>query len=224
MRNTFLTLWVFIFILSCSKDAEDPIDTDYNLNIPSNFPEVKFHFSENKPTKYGVELGKKLFYDGKLARDNSTACAFCHIQENAFTHHGHSVSHGVDGLQGFRNTPPIQNMIFLENYMWDGSVVDLQMQPIIPISSEVEMDETMANVVKKLEKDNEYRKLFKIVYGDSEINADRILNAITQFIATMISADSKYDKVIRNEGKSFTDDEYAGKILFENKCATIGHK
>lgn len=220
MKNTLLTLWVFVLVLSCGGASEDPIDTDYNLNIPSNFPEVKFHFSTNSPTRYGVELGKKLFYDGRLARDNATACAFCHIQENAFTHHGHSVSHGVDGLEGFRNAPPIQNMIFLETYMWDGSVTQLEHQPIIPISSEVEMDETIGNIVEKLKQDDEYRQLFKRVYGNSEINADRILNAITQFVATMISADSKYDKVVRNEGEVFTTDEQAGKLLFEDKCAS----
>jgi cytochrome c peroxidase len=63
--------------------------------VPSNFPDLAYDISTNPPTEKGFELGKN-FYDGRLASDGLVSCGFCHLQENAFTHHGHTVSHGVD--------------------------------------------------------------------------------------------------------------------------------
>lgn len=68
--------------------------------------------SYNPLTEKGFELGKKIFYDGRLASDGVVSCGFCHMQENAFTHHGHTFSHGVGDGIGTRNAPPIQNMAF----------------------------------------------------------------------------------------------------------------
>lgn len=216
---------MMLSIFSCrgEEDIQYPIDEAYALILPNNFPPIQEDFKDQKLTKYGVELGKKLFYDGRLASDNAVACAFCHIQENAFTHHGHSISHGVQGREGFRNAPPLQNLMYLKTYMWDGAVTELQQQPIIPITAHEEMDESMGNIVKKLQNDSEYKKLFKVVYGDESITAERILKSLTQFMSIMISADSKYDKVIRNEGAVFTAEESAGREIFNQKCASC-HK
>ncbi|WKS95742.1 cytochrome-c peroxidase [Riemerella columbina] len=223
MKSYYLAiLMVFGILWACRNDdntAQLPIDQPYHLALPSHFPAVQYALKDNPPTQYGVALGKKLFYDGRLAKDNAVACAFCHIQENAFTHHGHSVSHGVEGREGIRNAPPIQNMIFLKRYMWDGSVTQLDMQPIIPISTHEEMDETIENIIIKIKDDTEYQRLFSIVYGDKNITAERILKSITQFMATLISANSKYDRVIRHESE-FTPEEAQGYAVFQNKCAS----
>lgn len=222
MKSYIITgLVVLVSVLSCRSDEAEvqyPIDQPYAFGIPSNFPEVKYNLQANKPTEYGVQLGKKLFYDGRLAKDNAVACAFCHIQEDAFTHHGHTVSHGVEGREGFRNALPIQNMIFFDKYMWDGSVTDLEMQPIIPISAHEEMDETIENITQKIKDDKDYKRLFTIVYGDDKVTAERILKSLTQFMSIMISANSKYDKVVRNEGEKFTEEEARGYAIFKQKC------
>ncbi|WP_026315390.1 cytochrome-c peroxidase [Riemerella columbina] len=223
MKSYYIAaLFLFSLMWACRNDTETvplPIDEPYPLEIPSNFPKIVYNIEGNPPTTYGVALGKKLFYDGRLAKDNAVACAFCHIQENAFTHHGHAVSHGVEGREGMRNTPPLQNLIFLKHYMWDGVVTDLELQPIIPISTHEEMDENMENIIEKLKHDREYQRLFSIVYGDKKITADRILKSITQFVSTLISANSKYDQVMRNEGTTFTPLEAKGYAIFNNKCA-----
>lgn len=224
MKSYYLSIIMLLGILwACRNDETiDPLPTDevYRLQIPSNFPNIEYQISQNQPTKYGVALGKKLFYDGRLAKDNAVACAFCHIQQDAFTHHGHPVSHGVEGREGTRNTPPIQNMIFMKHYMWDGVVTNLEMQPIIPISTHEEMDETIENIINKLKDDKEYKKLFTIVYGDDKITANRILKAITQFMATLISAESKFDQVTRDKTASFTPAEAKGYATFQEKCAS----
>ncbi|AZA53081.1 cytochrome-c peroxidase [Chryseobacterium sp. G0201] len=219
--KTGIILFSFLNIVSCSDEVIEPLEKDeaYNLEFPSYFSELTFDQSGNPITKKGVELGRKLFYEGRLSRNNTISCGFCHIQENAFTHHGHTVSHGVDDRIGIRNAPAIQNMAFLKRYMWDGVIHNLNEQPIIPITDANEMDSSMPEVISKLSADSKYKKLFKSAYGDESITGERVLKALSQFMATMISADSKYDRF--KQGKeNFTSEETQGMNLFQQKCAS----
>ncbi|MBT2621843.1 cytochrome c peroxidase [Chryseobacterium sp. ISL-6] len=211
----------FFNIVSCSDEVIEPLEKDeaYALQFPAYFPEMSFDQAGNPVTRNGVELGRKLFYEGRLSRNNTISCGFCHIQENAFTHHGHNVSHGVDDRIGIRNAPPIQNMAFLKRYMWDGVIHNLNEQPIIPITDANEMDSSMPEVISKLNLDDKYKKLFKAAYGDENITGERVLKALSQFMVTMISADSKYDRY--KQGKeTLTSAESQGMALFQQKCAS----
>nr|BFF39166.1 hypothetical protein BACY1_09710 [Tenacibaculum mesophilum] len=175
---------------------------------PSNFPEPHYNLSSNPITEKGFELGKKLFYEGKLSSDGVVSCAFCHQQKFAFTHHGHQLSHGVEDRVGTRNTPPIQNMAFQKQFSWDGAAFHLDIFPIIPITNPVEMDETVTNILEKLQQDAAYRKLFSQAFEDGEINADNTFKAMSQFMLMMVSANSKYDKYVRVEkGGEFSEQE-----------------
>ena len=187
---------------------------------PANFPEPVYALDQNRPTTAGVALGKALFYDGMLSRDNSIACAECHNQAYAFTHHQHDVSHGIDNRVGTRNSMPLQNLAWEHNFFWDGGVHDLDLVPIAPIENPVEMDEKSTNVVSKLRKSNKYPPLFKAAFGTDEITGPRFLQALSQFMLTMVSGNSRYDKYVRNEpGGTLTDDERAGLTLFRAKCS-----
>ncbi|MDQ1804877.1 cytochrome-c peroxidase [Chryseobacterium sp. PTM-20240506] len=216
-----LIIVTFFNIISCSDEVIEPLEKDeaYNLQFPAYFPEMTFDKTGNPVTKNGVELGRKLFYEGRLSRNNTISCGFCHIQENAFTHHGHNVSHGVDDRIGIRNAPPIQNMAFLKRYMWDGVIHNLNEQPIIPITDANEMDSSMPEVIAKLNADSKYRNLFKAAYGDEYITGERVLKALSQFMVTMISGNSKYDQY--KHGKAtFTTTEMKGMALFQQKCSS----
>lgn len=195
----------------------DPVYLD--LEIPSNFPEPTYDIENNRPTQAGFELGKKLFYDGRLSSTGVISCGFCHIQDFAFTHHTHIVSHGVNGALGTRNAPSLQNMMFMESFNWDGSVSHLDLQPIVPITAEVEMNETVTNVLQKLKNDPDYINAFKQAFENGEIDTNNMLKAISQFVITMVSGNTKYDRVMRNEGNTFTSAELSGKSAFEQKCA-----
>lgn len=226
MINFFLKTILFLTVVllgfvSCSDEVMQPLEKDeaYNLNFPSYFPKMTFDQSANPVTKNGVELGRKLFYEGRLSRNNTISCGFCHIQENAFTHHGHTVSHGVDDRIGIRNAPPIQNMAFLKRYMWDGVIHNLNEQPIIPMTDVNEMDSSMPEAISKIKDDQKYKKLFAAAYGDENITGERILKALSQFMASMISADSKYDRVKQGRD-SFTSEESQGMTLFNKNCAS----
>lgn len=222
--KTLLAVPLFTMFVSCSDEVIEPLEKNeaYNVSFPSYFPAMTFDTSGNPVTKNGVELGRKLFYEGRLSRNNTISCGFCHIQENAFTHHGHPVSHGVDDRTGIRNAPPIQNMAFLKRYMWDGVIHNLNEQPIIPITNEDEMDSSMPEAVSKLNADPKYKKLFKAAYGDEKITGERVLKALSQFMVTLVSADSKYDRM--KQGKeSFSAEEAQGMHLFQQKCASCHH-
>ncbi|MET3034989.1 cytochrome c peroxidase [Chryseobacterium sp. NRRL B-14859] len=226
MINFLLKTILFLFTLlagciSCTEEVMQPLEKDEvcNLTFPSYFPEMTFNISDNPVTKNGVELGRNLFYEGRLSRNNTISCGFCHIQENAFTHHGHTVSHGVDDRIGIRNAPPIQNMAFLKKYMWDGVIHNLNEQPIIPITDVNEMDSSMPEAISKIKNDPKYKKLFKAAYGDENITGERVLKALSQFMASMISADSKYDR-FRQGKEKLTSEESQGMALFNQKCAS----
>ena len=225
MRLSFFLL-LSLFLVSCSEEDADSgyeaiVENDtLSIEIPDYFPEVTYNFEANPPTEKGFELGKKLFYDGKLSSDGVVSCGFCHIQDFSFTHHTHIVSHGVNGALGTRNAQPLQNMIFMNEFTWDGAAESLDAQPIIPITAEVEMNESFSNIIDKLQADEEYPQLFAEAFENGEVNTDNMLKAISQFLVMMVSADSKYDKILKNEGSQFTTEEEAGKVLFDQKCAT----
>ena len=151
MKNIFFLFFAISFI-SCSNSSEDELYTPIPLevNVPSNFPEMVYNLDNNPVTEAGFELGKALFYEGKLSANNAIPCAFCHEQAFAFTHHEHTVSHGLDGGIGTRNAQPMQNLAYQSEFMWDGAATHLDFQPIIPLTSEVEMGETLSNVITKL--------------------------------------------------------------------------
>ena len=222
MQKWIVLLAVVAVIIACQNNAEEEyiaVPTPMELSIPSNFPEVAYNLEVNPLTEEGFELGKKLFYDGSLSSTGVVSCGFCHEQAFSFTHHGHTVSHGVNGLEGFRNAQPLHNLAFFNEFTWDGAATHLDLQPIIPITSEVEMNERIPNVLSKLRADKEYPKLFTKAFGDDAINSERLLKALSQFMLQMVSGNSRYDKYSRGEGEILTDKELAGLETFRQKCA-----
>ncbi len=221
MRSILISLFFFT-VIAC-KDNDDYIEVNetLTLEIPSNFPELAYDIEANPPTEVGFELGRQLFYDGNLSSNGYVSCGFCHEQNTAFTHHGHQFSHGVDDQEGTRNTPSIQNVAFKTKFTWDGATEFLDLFPIIPITNEVEMGETMTSVLAKVKADTNYQDLFSRAFEDGEVNMDNFLKALSQFMVMMISSNSKYDKYVRGEeGGDFSDLEIEGLALFKNKCAT----
>lgn len=216
----YLLFLIFPMLISCSND-DDYQNVPIDFKVPSNFPDLAYDFTNNPPTEKGFELGKKLFYDGRLASDGIVSCGFCHIQENAFTHHGHTVSHGVNNAAGTRNSPPIQNMAFQKAYMWDGATTHLDLQPIIPFTSPIEMNGNFSNAIAMMKNDAQYKKLFKQAFDGGEINSENMLKALGQFMALLVSSNSKFDKYRRNEsGGTMTADELDGYAIFNQKCAS----
>jgi cytochrome c peroxidase len=222
MKIKHILLLIFAMFFSCSDDDSDEYQNiPIEFNVPSNFPALAYNLETNPLTEKGFELGKKLFYDGRLASDGVVSCGFCHIQEDAFTHHGHTFSHGVGESIGTRNTPSIQNLAFQTTFMWDGATNHLDLQPIIPLTSPIEMDGNFENIISMMKNDSSYKKLFKQAFSNGEINAENMLKALGQFMVMATSSNSRFDKYRRNEnGGTLSTNELEGYAIFNQKCAS----
>lgn len=187
--------------------------------VPKGWPQPAYDFSKNPLTEEGIALGKKLFYDERLSKDGSISCASCHQQFGAFNTYDHNLSHGFNNSLTTRNAPGLFNLAWQKEFMWDGGINHLDLQPLAPITAENEMAETIENVINKLKADKEYKQLFKAAFGDETINTQRLGKAISQFELQLVSSNSKYDKVMRGEA-NFILPEQLGYDIFKKKCVS----
>ncbi len=208
---------VFSLFLFCSFESDSSDDSLFY--VPIGFPKPIYDTTRNPITQDKVNLGKALFYDPILSKDNTISCNSCHSQQNAFAHSDHRLSHGTNDIIGNRNAPALFNLSWNQHFMVDGAVHHLDAQSLAPITNPIEMNESLENVVKKLQLSPIYPKLFFKAYGDSIVTGTKTLKAMGQFMATLISANSKYDKVIRKESQ-FTESEQRGYELFKTNCAS----
>lgn len=192
---------------------------EYVFDVPQNWPKPHYNFSKNPLSIHKIELGRVLFYDPILSRDNTISCTTCHSQYNAFTHVDHDLSHGINDRIGTRNSPALMNLAWHKSFMWDGSINHLDVQSLAPISHPDEMGETIENVVLKLQNSKKYPRLFLNAFGDSMITGEHTLKALSQFMLTLVSSNSKYDSVMRKQ-VVFTKQEENGYHLFKQHCSS----
>ncbi|WP_395047436.1 cytochrome-c peroxidase [Flavobacterium sp.] len=207
--------FVLIILLAFVKKTLTPIYFD----IPKGWSKPYYDFKNNPLTEERFQLGRQLFYDPILSKDNTISCANCHLQATGFTHVDHALSHGIEGKIGNRNSLTLQNLAWSKTFMWDGAVNHLDVQPLAPITSPVEMDETLQNVVYKLQNNEKYQQLFYNAFGTSKVTGQLTLKALSQFLVMLKTSNSKYDKVMREE-ELFTDIEQKGYNLFKINCAS----
>lgn len=189
--------------------------------VPEGWPQPVYNFENNEITKEKFVLGRELFYEEMLSSDNTISCGSCHQAFAAFANEEHNFSHGVNGLLGNRNAPPVFNVNWHPYFMWDGGINHIEVQPLGPIANPVEMNENINTALAKLSADAKYKKLFKDAYGDEAATTDRLLKSMSVFMGMMYSYQSKYDHVKRGEeGAAFTSAEQAGYIVFQNRCAS----
>ncbi len=207
-----------VLMVSRCKDDPDtsgPISygTPYTLQVPSGFPQANTP-ADNPMTVEGIRLGRFLFYEKALSDDQSISCASCHMQERAFTD-ATPTSVGTRGIFGRRKAMPLFNLAFHDNFFWDGRVVTLEEQSLHPIRDSIEMDNDLSTVIQRLSANPLYPPMFKAAFGSEKITEDRIARSIAQFERTLISANSKFDRVIRlKTGETFTALEQRGYDLF----------
>lgn len=206
------------FLSSCGEESViEPVEefstTPYKLLIPDNLPRAILP-DDNPLTEEGVELGKELFSDGILSRDGTISCNSCHKQGNAFSDGNIKFSVGVDGRIGTRNSMPLFNLFYHQKgFFWDGRSDSLRNQVLVPIEDPLEMDETLENVVYKLNNSSKYRSMFYRAFEDSVVTERNLGLALEQFLLTLVSGNSKYDKVQRGEAE-FTESESRGEEIF----------
>lgn len=181
------------------------------LVTPPFFPAMPLPAS-GVMTQASVALGRMLFHDPILSRDSSFACANCHQQQYAFGDAPVRVSTGHTGVAMRRNTPPLFNLAWYPAFSWDGRSPTLEDQVLHPVRTASEMGGDWPQVVSRVERSSRYRPLFAAAFPGVLIDSTLIARAIEHFLRTLISANSKYDRVLRGEDR-FTTDEHAGFLI-----------
>lgn len=205
--------------MACEKD-QPTINTDYTFVAPSHFPPSSYTFENNPVSEKGIKLGRKLFFDPILSRNGAISCNNCHQQQLSFADAPHHpISIGVDGLPGIRNSPSLANLAFFKEFFWDGGVTHLDFVPINAIEAHFEMDETLANVVYKLNQSSTYPALFNEAFGIDTITSPFLLHALSQFTLMMISDQSKFDLFLNNKA-TLSNEEMKGYEVFNQKCSS----
>ncbi len=207
--------------------------TPYEMTIPFGFP-TKLNIPEDNPlTVEGIELGRYLFYDGRVSGhvepEKQMSCATCHLQENAFEC---GIDHprflegktfGVTGIPTPHFMLPLINLVWNHNgYLWNGYVSSDNPDPLIrniealtylSIIAPHEMHSDTLSAVNAIGSVPRYRELFKKAFGSEDVTIDRMGKAIAQFIRTLVSSNSRFDQYLRGEIQ-LTPAEVSGYVLF----------
>jgi cytochrome c peroxidase len=220
MRKAGLLLALAAFFAGCDT-SQDPFDAGVMVDFytPEGFPPPVYTLKDNPLSTERFLLGKKLFYDPLLSVDSTVSCGSCHQQTVAFAHADHQFSHGINDLLGNRNSPGLFNLAWHNELFWDGGSHNLELQPLGPITNPVEMNETLPNVIFKLRRSSFYPAMFKDAFGTDTIITDHLMKALAQFMAVMISDQSKYDQYRRGE-LSLSSSEMNGLNIFRSNCAS----
>ncbi|MHB8481874.1 MAG: cytochrome-c peroxidase [Nitrospiria bacterium] len=215
---TFSLLLMFLLpldVFGAEKQADLP-----QPSIPLGLDESALYIPKDNPmTKEKVELGRFLFFDKRLSKDNSIACASCHIPSLAFTD-GQAVSSGIKHLQGGRSAPTVINRIFSKAQFWDGRAATMEEQAVGPLINPVEHGfGDHPDVVAKLRGIEGYKKEFKRAFGTDVITIEEVGKAIASFERTALSGNSPADQYDQ-EGKedAISDSAKRGLQLFRGKA------
>ncbi len=198
-----------------------------NQSLPGYFQSQVITEQDNTPaanpvTDWGATLGRVLFYDKVLSINNSVACASCHKQNLSFAD-DKSFSVGFDGANTLRNSMSLINVKYYRNgkFLWDERGETLETQTLIPIVDHIEMGmPTLDTLVNRLKNMSYYPPLFEKSFGTQTITSDKIGYALAQFIRSIISYSSKFDKgrtminSVRTPYPNFTPEENEGKQLY----------
>ena len=238
--NRLLSLFVVcslaLVFFSCSTES----NTGIQLASP-DLPENPFDYvaseealpesisGDNTPnhnaiSNEGATLGRVLFYDPLLSLNNAVSCASCHQQHLSFSD-GLEKSIGFSGKLTTRNSPTILNMRFSERFFWDMSQSILESQVVVPIGNHIEMGmEDFEFLTKKLEQTDYYPELFTEAYGSAEITEEGVSFALSQFLRSINSFDSRFDQGRESDFTNFTPLELKGKEVFINANCNACHR
>ena len=185
-------------------------------DVPLGLPSVP-HPKDNPPSAAKIALGKQLYFDPRLSRDNSISCASCHDPSKGFSN-GERVAMGVGGKKGSRSAPTVINTAYNRFQFWDGREPSLEAQAPGPIQNPIEMDLTLPEVVKKLNTIKGYRSQFQEVF-ETSVTAEAIAKAIATYERTVLSGDAPYDRFKAGDESALSAASQRGMKLFFGKAA-----
>ena len=218
----------FFSVLLIGYIFSKPASSDIDLAVPLGLPPLEAH---QRPVKRQVELGRKLFFDRRLAFNNTNSCAMCHIETQGLTSNQSATAIGMEGRSLNRNAPSLYNVAYEKTLFHDGRETDLAQQAWAPLLSSLEMaNPSIGSVVDRIRGFEDYKGLFEAAFDERGLSMETIGTALASYQRTLLAGNSRFDQWYygKNAG-ALSDDEKHGFEVFAGKgncatCHTIGEK
>jgi cytochrome c peroxidase len=226
---SLLLLCAYAAMSGCkARPSATPVGPAITIAAPLGLPQVPIPLG-NQPTAGEIALGRRLFYDPSLSKDNSLSCASCHNPEFRFSDL-RARSIGVGGKLGLRHAPTLVNAAYSPLLFWDGRAANLETQLLSPMSDPLEMNQTHDASIAKLEQNPAYRPMFRAAFGSEDITLPRVQNAIASFERTILCGNSPFDRYeYAGDRGALTPEQIRGLGVFTDprrgncaSCHTIG--
>ena len=172
--------------------------------------------ADNSYTREREALGKTLFFDPRLSHSNTVSCATCHDPSRSWGD-GRPVGIGFGGKPLARRTPTILNLAWTERLFWDGRADGLEAQALAPISSALEMNQSLDTTIGKLRQVEGYRRLFQLAYPGEGITARTIAKALATFERTVVSGPAPFDAWIAGQNDAISASAARGFLIFNTR-------
>lgn len=198
------------------SEAQGPFTVELPLGLQQ---EAAYIPPDNPLTVEKIELGRQLYFDGRLSADGTVSCATCHAPDKGFSD-GRPTSTGIKGQVGGRNAPVAINRLFSQEQFWDGRAASLEDQALGPIQNPIEMGNTLKKVVAKLRAIRGYREQFTQVFG-TDVTATGIGKAIAAFERTLVCGNSAFDRYEEGDDAALSAGEQRGLELFREKANCV---
>jgi cytochrome c peroxidase len=183
-------VWLMLAAFAEPQGLRVPAGLDAYIPVPET----------NPITKESVQLGRKLFFDKRLSRDNSVSCATCHDPQYAFTD-ARKLAVGVDGRMGDKRVPRILNRAYGKSFFWDGRVSQLEEQVVMPIANPKEMDLDVHVAAARV-----------------ALDTLTLQRALASYVRTILSGNSPYDRYVQGDRDALTSEQKLGLQIFRGKA------
>ncbi len=199
----------------------DPIDREHEPIEPIP-TDVELFFEDYLELDYDpdrIELGRRLFHDVRLSRDDSLSCASCHDLRYAGIDRAITAT-GFNGQIGALNTPTVYNAVLGIAQFWDGRAPDLETQADGPPTTPSEMASSWNQILSKLAADESMLQQFQKAFPDVDFSAgippDLPVVAIADFERTLITPDSPFDRYLRGDDAAVSERVKEGYQIFKD--------
>lgn len=199
-----------------------PKPKPYELTLPRHASRPPLP-ADNPLIEARVNLGRELFHEPALSRNNALSCVNCHQPDQAFSDR-RRFSRGVEGRLGRRQSMPLFNLAWKESFFWDGRATTLREQVLLPIQDHLEMDANLEDVVEKLWLDPRYPALFAEAFGDGDITPQHIGLALENYLLTLLSLDSKYDRALKGQSMLSAEEKRGRDLFFTESNPRLGKR
>jgi cytochrome c peroxidase len=207
-----LTVIVVPVLMFAGDDGNKPI-TAINVHVMGpqkvgSLPPVVAP-PDNPQSQLKILLGKQLYFDTRLSKDNTVSCATCHNPAMGWSDAG-PTSVGINSQKGGRRAPPVSNAAYLPLQFWDGRAPSLEEQAKGPIANPIEMGNTHDAMLKTVNEIPGYIEEFKTVFGVTPMTVDQVAQAIASFERTVVTTDSPFDRYVNGDDNALTCQEKQG--------------